>query len=281
MGTFDPRERRNVHAIEAAKKPAAKVSKADFESNLLRFIGKHEAPRGYDQMYSGSKIRPPKPITQMTINEVLAYQDRSVAAGSASSAAGQYQFIRKTLRATVAKAGVSGNELFDNAMQDKLAGQLLRNRGLKSFQSGKISAEQFGNNLAKEWASLPVMTGPKRGRSHYAGDGLNNALTNVGEFGAVLTGKRYVPSTKGARTRPLGFSSSIPSSTSREGRDLLASFAHSRLTLGTPVQKLDQNEELLGQAILDQHNENVEQIKQGLTLAVDAVEPLDLDVLDG
>lgn len=147
------------------------------EAALLGLIGSLEAPQGYDQVYGGSRLPPPRPITQMTVGEVLAWQDRSVAAGSRSSAAGRYQIIRKTLRALVRAGVVSTNERFDRATQDRLGLALMKKRGLNDYQSGRISAERFGNNLAKEWASLPVLTGSKRGRSYYAGDGLNHALT--------------------------------------------------------------------------------------------------------
>ena len=63
---------------------------------------------------------------------------------------------------------------------------LLERRGLSKYKAGKISAEQFGNNLAKEWASFPVVTGSKRGRSYYAGDGLNKAHLGVSEVMDVV-----------------------------------------------------------------------------------------------
>lgn len=53
--------------------------------------------------------------------------------------------------------------------------------------NGEISREQFANNLANEWASLPLVTGPNMGRSRYAGDSAGNrALTKVQEFLDVL-----------------------------------------------------------------------------------------------
>jgi len=144
---------------------------------LLDLIGRLEAPQGYAQVYGGTRLDPPRPITTMTVGEVLDWQSRSVAAGSASSAAGRYQIIRPTLSGLVSQGAVSRSDRFDQATQDRLAGVLMERRGLSSYRSGRMSAETFANNLAKEWASLPVVTGGKRGRSYYAGDGLNNALT--------------------------------------------------------------------------------------------------------
>jgi hypothetical protein len=55
-------------------------------------------------------------------------------------------------------------------------------RGWQKFVAGEISLIAFGNALAKEWASFPVLTAQqgahgklKRGQSYYDGDGLNSA----------------------------------------------------------------------------------------------------------
>ncbi|KXF89950.1 hypothetical protein [Phaeobacter inhibens] len=159
--------------------------------SLLDLIGQHEAPKGYDQVYGGSKIAPPRPITQMTVGEVLEWQDRSVRAGSKSSAAGRYQIIRGTLRSLVRDGVVSMGSRFDKATQDRLATQLMNRRGLQSYLSGRMSETDFAQNLSKEWASLPVAIADKKGRpaagqSYYAGDGLNRALTSLENvFGAI------------------------------------------------------------------------------------------------
>lgn len=153
-------------------------------AGLFNLIGGIEAPEGYNQMYGGSKIQPPKPLTQMTVGEVLAYQDRSVAAGSRSSAAGRYQVIRGTLRSSVRDGTVKTSDVYNEATQDKIALGLANRRGLGQYQAGRITETQFAQNLSKEWASLPVATKDKRGRaargqSYYAGDGLNKSLTSL------------------------------------------------------------------------------------------------------
>jgi len=159
---------------------------------LLNLIGKHEAPAGYNQVYGGTRLQPPQPITSMTVGEVLNWQSRSVAAGSASSAAGRYQFIRPTLSDLVSKGHVRRDDYFDQATQDRLGRVLMERRGLSSYQQGRISAERFANNLAREWASLPVVTGAKRGRSYYAGDGLNKALTTPEAVLAQIKGGGWI-----------------------------------------------------------------------------------------
>lgn len=163
------------------------------EGRLMQMIGHLEAPKGYDMMYGGSKIQPPKPLTQMTVREVLAYQDRSVEAGSKSSAAGRYQIIRGTLRAQVRKGAVSMNDRFSVATQDRLALSLMEGRGLSRYKTGKMSLSDFAQELSREWASLPAITEDLRGRraegqSYYAGDGLNKSLTSIRNVLDTITG---------------------------------------------------------------------------------------------
>lgn len=149
---------------------------------ILDLIGRAEAPQGYNQVYYGTRLQPPRPITTMTIGEVLDWQRSSVSAGSKSSAAGRYQFIRKTLSDTYSRAGLSSDSLFNATNQDKLATVLLRLQGLARFKAGSMTAEQFGDKLARRWAGLPVHSRQQgrhrmvnRGQSYYAGDGLNKA----------------------------------------------------------------------------------------------------------
>jgi len=168
-------------------------------SPLLDFIGNKES-NGYDDIWGGirnPRHRPSKPLTSMTIQEVLDWQE-SIDAIYNSEAAGRYQIMEDTLRgynndkggktgkSLYERAGLSAGDLFSPINQDKMAVVLLEGRGLTSFLDGKITREQFANNLASEWASLPLVTGPGAGQSKYAGDGLNRSLTSIQEFLSVI-----------------------------------------------------------------------------------------------
>lgn len=152
-------------------------------AGLLNFVGGLEAPAGYNQVYGKNRSAP---LDQMTVNQVLAFQDDMVKQGSPSSAIGRYQFLRGTLRGLLQEQGLTGSELFTPELQDKLAVALLQRRGLNRFLEGRMSLEKFGDNLASEWAALPLLSGPNRGKSKYAGDGLNNALTTAEMFEETL-----------------------------------------------------------------------------------------------
>ena len=174
--------------------------------DLLRFIGRIEAPKGYNQVWGGirSADLPPKPLTTMTVREVLAWQDR-IDPRYRSEAAGQYQILEDTLRGLYAEAGLTLDSLFDEAGQDALATQLLRRRGLKRYLAGEITAEVFANNLAHEWASLPLVSGPKVGRSVYSGDGLNKSLVSVNDFLAAVRAVKNEPAPEVVDGADMGF----------------------------------------------------------------------------
>jgi hypothetical protein len=161
---------------------------------LLTFIGKYESKNNFDAIWGGIKSvhRPKKPISQLTIREVLAWQD-SIDPFYMSEAAGCWQFMEDTLRGLHIEAKVSLDAKMNEDTQTTLAIALLRRRGLTRYLKGEISAETFANNIAKEWASMPVVTPMKRGsvsvkpgQSYYAGDGLNKAHASVEDFLAVV-----------------------------------------------------------------------------------------------
>jgi muramidase (phage lysozyme) len=170
---------------------------------LLAFIRDHEAKGDYNAIWAKIKKadRPRKPLVSMTIGEVLAWQD-GIDAKYMSEAAGAYQFLEDTLRAIFHPAGLKPTTLFDRAAQDALAYHLLQGRGLHNYLAGRMSAEAFCNALAREWASLPVVTDVlrknkdgterliRKGQSYYAGDGLNQSLTEAETFLAVVKGLR-------------------------------------------------------------------------------------------
>lgn len=151
---------------------------------LLDFIGDIEAPGGYGVVYANKQATLPKPLTSMTVDEVLEAQ-RTKGRSWGSSASGRYQFMRATLTGLKKELGLRGSQKFDANLQDRLGYHLLKRRGYEKFVAGNLSLVDFGLALAKEWASLPVLAATKgqkrkvaRGQSYYAGDGLNKSLVS-------------------------------------------------------------------------------------------------------
>jgi len=133
----------------------------------------------------------------MTVNEVRAWQQETlneqkrlgVPEDARSSAAGAYQIISGTLDDLVRDMRLTGNEVFDADLQDRMAVQLMEGRGLSEYLSGPMGQgdmERFANNLAQEWAALPRVSGPGAGAGAYDGVGTNAARASVNEFVSVL-----------------------------------------------------------------------------------------------
>lgn len=172
---------------------------------LLDLIGNIESD-GYDDI-SGLVSRsryPSKPLTQMTIQEVLDWQE-SIDPFQLSEASGRYQIMEDTLRGydngdsrnpraapsnytpLYTAAGLSASDLFSPINQDKMAVQLLRQAGLERYLDGSLSQRVFANRVAGIWAALPLVDGDGRGQSAYQGDSAGNASrTSVQTYLRVL-----------------------------------------------------------------------------------------------
>lgn len=173
---------------------------------LLDFIYRTDAgkapPHCYQVIFGNRQKHLPKPITQMTLGDLIdaqknwsskAWVKKNWGYGTASSAAGAAQFMRATLQDLAKELGLKGTQIFSADFQDRLAFHLLKRRGYEDFMAGKISRTEFGKRLAQEWASLPVLSatagahrGLVRGQSYYSGDALNKALVTPAEVEAIL-----------------------------------------------------------------------------------------------
>lgn len=178
---------------------------------LLDFIASYESgpTDGYNVVYGHHERSLPKPITAMSINELLGNQAHWGHEWG-SSAAGRYQFMPATLRGLLPQVGLVGSELFSPEVQDRLGYQLLLRRGFARFISRETSQVDFGKQLAEEWASFPVLAATQgahrpisRGQSYYAGDGLNKSLVTPEKVESVLSSIIAEPAFSGASTPPL------------------------------------------------------------------------------
>lgn len=147
---------------------------------LLRLIRLHEGGKaGYNADFRQDDKWT---LTDKTFDQVRALGRSQVTTGGRvggkepSSAIGGYQFITSTMDSLRSSLGLSGKEIMSPEFQDDLAVALMTRRGRAKYMAGQMTAEAFCNELAKEWASLPVVTGPKKGRSYYDGDGLNKSF---------------------------------------------------------------------------------------------------------
>ena len=154
------------------------VASGDF-SPLLDVIANGESrsgafgTSGYDAIYSGAKIKPNKPISQMTVAEVKAYQQKLVDSGHASTAVGRYQFIRNkgAFSKMAAQAGLKDTDIFDAKAQDKLAIHYLGGEKQLNEWIRTGNNKALANKTAQQFASMKNSSG----HGNYDGDGLNTA----------------------------------------------------------------------------------------------------------
>jgi muramidase (phage lysozyme) len=155
---------------------------ANVTEKLLDYIGRIESQGNYNVLVGG---KTKSDLTDMTVAQVLEFQKTMREMGHESTAVGKYQIIQKTLEGLVAQGAVKLEDKFNPSTQDRLAVALMRGRGLDRYQSGNLSAAQFADNLAREWASLPLATG----RSAYQGVGSNKSLVSRDDFMKVFADK--------------------------------------------------------------------------------------------
>lgn len=126
--------------------------KTQVDGGILDLIAAGESGGDYNRsLDNGRWTGGEKNLTGMTLNQVQALQAQMLANpanralygdGLGSSALGRYQIVGKTMKGLIGSMGLTGNELFDEKMQDAMAARLVAQRG----------ADPAG--LRKEWTSL-------------------------------------------------------------------------------------------------------------------------------
>lgn len=158
---------RNYVEDTPQKKPVQPVDKT---RPLLDLIAKGEGTSdatakkyglksGYDSTFGHGIFNPSdRPITDLTLSELKEFQKGMLGKQKGkklrSTAVGRYQILQNTLGELQKKLGIPDTEKFTPELQDKFAKALLKRRGLDKYLSGKMSAKQFQNRLANEWASI-------------------------------------------------------------------------------------------------------------------------------
>ena len=149
-------------------------------AGLKALIASAEAGKAqYDAVVWSARIKPPKRPTEMTLAEIDAW---TRATPGQNHAIGRYQFIPKTLRALVRRAGLTQSTRFTPEVQDQLAMLLFEDAGLSRFLAGQLPRASFMNNLAKIWAGLPTSSG----KSYYYGYAGNKATISRARFDAAM-----------------------------------------------------------------------------------------------
>jgi tape measure domain-containing protein len=126
--------------------------KTQVDGGILDLIARGESGGDYNRsLDNGRWTGGEKNLTGMTLNQIQALQAQMLSNpenrakygdGLGSSALGRYQIVGKTLKGLMASMNLSGDELFDEKMQDQMAARLVAGRGAST------------TGLRKEWTSL-------------------------------------------------------------------------------------------------------------------------------
>ncbi len=159
---------------------AVRQSQGPQMDRLLTLISQAESPiHGYDSVHHRATIRPPKPPSQMTIAEIVAWVH---ATPGQPHAIGRNQIIPATFNRVVRALGLSGSTLYDRRTQDMMGRYLVEEAGYADFVNGRITRDRFMDQLAAVWAGLPLANG----RSHYHGFAGNRATITRAEYSAAM-----------------------------------------------------------------------------------------------
>jgi len=181
---------------------------SDSNNELLSFIGKGEsggygAANDYGNgrtqwgvMDSYFSDRYNKPLDQLTIREIQDIQSGGYGTREVF-AVGAYQLIPDTLNEAVTALGLTGNEVFNQELQDRIAIEYLaadKRPDLRDWLRGVegVTRDEALMAFAKEWASIPVpydITRKgvliRRGESYYKPEG-NTANAHTAEEAEAL-----------------------------------------------------------------------------------------------
>ena len=168
----------------ALRKSVKRQSSASSAPDLKTAIRRAESGNDYGatfRAYLDGFSRRSEDITNMSINQVVQYQKDYIAhqrklgipETKRSAAVGAYQMLFPELAAS--KTGVPLTAKFNKENQDRMADYYLNVAGYQQFINGKITAAQFNDRLAGQFASLKTTSGG----GVYDSDGINRAYEDL------------------------------------------------------------------------------------------------------
>jgi hypothetical protein len=175
---------------EEEKKPEPTIG--DPWGALKAEIAKSEGNYGaYNRGKSYDTPSPTIDITKLTVGQVMEMQRKMGKDGKRLLfAVGKYQMIPKTLAECVSdsRVGVSSSDMFDGPTQEKLFMHLIYKRpNLMSYIDGKSdNIDAAVNDLAAEFASLPMTSGKGRYDRDKAGNKASGGLERVEKIKSIL-----------------------------------------------------------------------------------------------
>lgn len=169
-GELDLQTRTKLGSSTSPKRPEI----SDTDNPLLSFIAKGEsggygAANNYNPntkrttfgvMDSYFSERYGKPLDQLTVSQVQDIQSGGYGTREVL-AVGAYQMIPPTFNEAVESLGLTGDEIFNKELQDRIAIEYLAGSKRSKLQawirgSQDVTRAEAHEELAKEWASIPI-----------------------------------------------------------------------------------------------------------------------------
>jgi hypothetical protein len=158
---------------------------------LLALVSKGEALKGANSYTSLWPSTSEPSLTQMTLSEVLRFQEVRTNKGFGSNAVGRYQFLKTDLEQSISALALDAGKIrFTAGIQDTLMITRLKNvRLLDQWLAGTLTSDKFMIRLAQEFSSIPVpypLNGAYRlvvkGESYYSTEEFNATTHNADTF---------------------------------------------------------------------------------------------------
>jgi len=158
---------------------------------LLALISKGESLKGSSPYTTLWPSTSEPSLTQMTLGEVLRFQEVRFKEGFGSNAVGRYQLLRTDLEQSINLLELDAGKIrFTAGIQDALMISRLKDvRLLDEWLAGTLTSDKFMIRLAQEFASIPVpypLDGANRrvskGESYYSTDNFNATKHNADTF---------------------------------------------------------------------------------------------------
>lgn len=134
----------------------------------------------YDMVYNyGNTVAPSKPVTEMTLKELEAFQRKLINAtkgkvkgtSSGTSAVGKYQVVKTSLfgkggtaenpkkNSWAGKLGLKADTVYTPEVQESIGMLALKEAGYNAYINGQRSQDAFQNRIANIWASVAKADG--------------------------------------------------------------------------------------------------------------------------
>lgn len=133
-----------------------------------------------------------KDLSSMTLDEIIkSSEERDGNDKDRVFAAGRYQIITPTLKASMKKMGLKGDEKFTPELQDRIFKETLVPQSVNDYLSGKSTDKEKAQiDLAKVWRSF---ADPRTGKTYAdSGAGANHASISAAESGKALDDTRAI-----------------------------------------------------------------------------------------